>query len=65
MMEDAGVDTDAAQSKADALRREGQTVMFLARDGALAALLGVADPIKATTARRSTRCTAKGCGSSC
>jgi Cu+-exporting ATPase len=49
MMEDAGVNTDTAQSKADAFRRDGQTVMFLARDGALAALLGVADPIKATT----------------
>jgi hypothetical protein len=49
MMEEAGVNTDAAPSKADALRREGQTVMFLARDGTLAALLGVADPIKATT----------------
>jgi len=49
MMEDAGVNTDIAQSKADAFRREGQTVMFLACDGALAALLGVADPIKATT----------------
>jgi Cu+-exporting ATPase len=49
MMEDAGVNTDTAQSTADAFRREGQTVMFLARDGALAALLGVADPIKATT----------------
>jgi Cu+-exporting ATPase len=49
MMEDAGVNTDTAQSKADAFRRDGQTVIFLARDGALAALLGVADPIKATT----------------
>ena len=49
MMEEAGVKTDVARSKADELRREGQTVMFLARDGELAALLGVADPIKATT----------------
>jgi Cu+-exporting ATPase len=49
MMEEAGVETNAAQSKADELRREGQTVMFLAHDGQLAALLGVADPIKATT----------------
>jgi Cu+-exporting ATPase len=49
MMEEAGVNTDVARSKADELRREGQTVMFLALDGELAALLGVADPIKATT----------------
>ena len=50
MMEDAGVRTDAAGSKPDELRREGQTVMFLALGGELAAILGVADPIKATTA---------------
>jgi Cu+-exporting ATPase len=49
MMQDAAVDTAAGQSNADALRREGHTVMFLSRDGILAALLGVADPIKATT----------------
>jgi P-type Cu+ transporter len=49
MMEEAGVNTDVARSKADELRGEGQTVMFLALDGELAALLGVADPIKATT----------------
>ena len=49
MMEEAGVETEAARSKADELRREGQTVMFLAVDGRLAALLGVADPIKPTT----------------
>ena len=31
------------------LRRDGQTVMFVAVDGALAGLIGVADPIKDTT----------------
>jgi len=35
--------------RAEALRREGQTVMFVVVDGRLAGLLGVADPIKATT----------------
>jgi Cu+-exporting ATPase len=35
--------------RADQLRREGQTVMHLGIDGALAGLLGVADPIKAST----------------
>jgi Cu+-exporting ATPase len=35
--------------KAEALRAEGQTVMFVAVDGRLAGLLGVADPIKETT----------------
>jgi Cu+-exporting ATPase len=37
---------DAAESQ----RRQGQTVMFVAVDGKLAGLLGVADPIKASTA---------------
>jgi P-type Cu+ transporter len=49
MMDEAGIVTAAAQPKADELRRDGQTVMFLARDGRLIALLGVADPIKSTT----------------
>jgi Cu+-exporting ATPase len=35
---------------AERLRGEGQTVMFLAVDGSLAGLLGVADPIKTSTA---------------
>jgi Cu+-exporting ATPase len=36
-------------TRADALRAAGQTVLFLAVDGKPAGLLGVADPIKATT----------------
>src|SRR5207247_5336207 len=35
---------------ADGLREEGQTVMFLADDGKLAGAIGVADPIKTSTA---------------
>jgi Cu+-exporting ATPase len=35
--------------QAEGLRAEGQTVMFVAVDGQLAGLLGVADPIKETT----------------
>ena len=60
MMEEADVNTDVARSKADDLRREGQTVMFLARGGELAALLGVADPIKATTLEAITALHAEG-----
>lgn len=37
-------------AQADALRSEGQTVMLLAFDGEPAALIGVADPIKSSTA---------------
>ncbi len=47
LLEDLGVNPGAAH--VDDLRREGQTVMFVAIDGALAGLIGVADPIKETT----------------
>jgi len=36
-------------ARAEELRREGQTVMFVAVDGTPAGLVGVADPIKQTT----------------
>jgi Cu+-exporting ATPase len=49
MMEDVGVATDPARAAADGLREQGQTVVFLAADGRLVGLLGVADPIKPTT----------------
>jgi len=42
----AGVDLEA---RADALRRDGATAMFLAVDGRPAGIIAVADPIKATT----------------
>jgi len=41
--------TDAAVAAADELRRDGQTVMFVALDNMLSGLIGVADPIKDTT----------------
>jgi Cu+-exporting ATPase len=50
MMRDAAGPSDAVIARADALRRTGQTVMFLAVDGAFAGLIAVEDPIKATTA---------------
>ena len=46
MMEQAGVDPQPLASRADALRADGQGVMFLAVDGTLAGLIVVADPIK-------------------
>ncbi len=45
----AGIDTDALETRADALRTEGQTVILVAIDGKPAGLLGVADPIRETT----------------
>jgi Cu+-exporting ATPase len=49
LMDDLRVALEAAAGRADELRRDGQTVMFVAIDGALAGLVGVADPIKTTT----------------
>jgi Cu+-exporting ATPase len=42
----AGVDAGAFASKADALRHDGHTVVFVAIDGRPAGLLAVADPIR-------------------
>ena len=44
-----GVDTSAMEADAEALRREGATAIFIAVDGRLAGVLGIADPVKATT----------------
>jgi Cu+-exporting ATPase len=41
-----GIDLGALAPRAEELRRAGQTVVFVAVDGRLAGLLGVADPIK-------------------
>ncbi|RBP78564.1 Cu+-exporting ATPase [Rhodobacter sp. 140A] len=49
MMREIGLDPDAAEARADALGAEGRTAMFVAVDGALAGIVAVADPIKATT----------------
>ena len=50
LFEALGVEPGAMREKADARRREGQTVMFVAIDNKPAGLIGVADPIKATAA---------------
>jgi Cu+-exporting ATPase len=50
LMQANAVDLSNLRSEADALRSQGQTVMFLAVDGAVAGLIAVADPIKASTA---------------
>jgi Cu+-exporting ATPase len=49
LMRDAGVDLAPLIPQAETLRGEGASVMFLAVDGALAGLIAVADPLKATT----------------
>jgi len=50
LLDEAGIRADAAvREKAEALRGDGATVMFLALDGEVAALLAVADRIKDDT----------------
>ena len=49
MMEELGVEIGSHIETANEMRAESQTVMFLAVDGQLAGLVGVADPIKQST----------------
>jgi P-type Cu+ transporter len=44
--QERGIDISSLAGRSDAERREGRTVVFLAVDGALRALLSVADPLK-------------------
>ncbi|MDY0222843.1 MAG: heavy metal translocating P-type ATPase [Desulfobacterium sp.] len=50
LFEELNIDVQELASKAEAMRKDGQTVMFVGIDGKLAGLIGVADPIKKTTA---------------
>ena len=50
LMQQLGVDVAPLAAQAEALRAQGASVMFLAVDKALAGLLAVSDPVKATTA---------------
>jgi len=51
MMREMGLDTGAADAKADTLRAEGKTAMFIAVDDTLVGIVAVADPIKESTAQ--------------
>src|SRR5215813_2677988 len=50
LLDQLKVSADGFTERADALRKDGQTVMFVAVDGKPAGLIGVADPIKQSTA---------------
>jgi Cu+-exporting ATPase len=49
LMRQIGISTKPIDQQAEALRRAGQTVMYVAWDGLLAGLIGVADPIREST----------------
>jgi len=51
LLEDLGVAAGPYAEMAEKLRGDGQTVMFVVAGDAVAGLIGVADPIKATTAK--------------
>jgi Cu+-exporting ATPase len=48
-LKELGVDTSGLDAEAESLRGEGATAIFMAVDGAAAAVLAIADPIKETT----------------
>ena len=50
LFEELKINVQELAPKAEAMRKDGQTVMFVGVDGKLAGLIGVADPIKETTA---------------
>jgi Cu+-exporting ATPase len=50
LLESLGIDAGGLPQQAEAGRAEGQTVMFVAIDGKAAGMVGVADPIKESTA---------------
>jgi Cu+-exporting ATPase len=49
LLEELGVNAGELVKKAETMRREGQTVMFVVVEKKIAGLIGVADPIKQTT----------------
>lgn len=50
LLNDLHISTDKLGPRAESMRADGQTVMFVAVDGKIAGIIGVADPIKDTTA---------------
>ncbi|MFQ6018288.1 MAG: copper-translocating P-type ATPase [Kiloniellaceae bacterium] len=60
LLEALGIAPGDLEPRAQAMRGEGETVMFVAIDGEAAGLIGVADPIKASTAEAIRRLHADG-----
>jgi Cu+-exporting ATPase len=50
LMSDLGINVTELRDRAEALRADGQTVMFVAIGPALVGIVGVADPVKESTA---------------
>jgi Cu+-exporting ATPase len=50
LLDELGIDPGELSEKAESMRRDGQTAMFVAVEGKAAGLVSVADPVKQTTA---------------
>ncbi len=50
-LQELGVETLSLQTQADALRKDGATAVFIAIDKQASGLLGISDPLKATSLR--------------
>ncbi len=48
-LKERGIDVSALEAQADALREDGATAIFVGVDGKAAGVIGIADPVKATT----------------
>jgi Cu+-exporting ATPase len=48
-LKERGIDVSAVEAQADALREDGATAIFVGVDGKAAGVIGIADPVKATT----------------
>jgi Cu+-exporting ATPase len=49
-LREEGLEASALEERAEAMRRDGQTVMLVAMDGRAAGVIAVADPVKSTSA---------------
>ena len=49
-LKEVGIDVATLEAEAEALREDGATAIFVTIDGVVAGVLGIADPVKATTA---------------
>ena len=50
LLRELGIDLGVLAEQAEALRREGATAIFAGIDGKIGGVIGIADPVKATTA---------------
>ena len=55
LLKNNGIESGEIAARAEDLRREGNTVMFVAIDGRAAGLVGVADPVKDNAAEARAR----------